>query len=185
MLLRAPMRMVFTSPRRTVLYQTEDSSPISTLPMTCAPSATNTDGWRRGVAPWKARIPIRRPLRAGAAEVDDAGLEPEKRARRAVGDADPGAGTRRRGSVEVHRAVLRRPAEPARGMRPARTLDQHLDLVVHQRRADLPADPPLDGFCSRSSRSTFTSCGTGPHSVSLSAATVCGRAEKTKENWFS
>src|SRR5262249_470152 len=38
---------------------------------------------------------------------------------------------------------------------------------------------------SRSRRSTFTSCGTGPQTDSLRPATVRGRGEKMNENWLS
>ncbi len=40
-------------------------------------------------------------------------------------------------------------------------------------------------FCSRSSRASFTSCGTTPHSSCLSWAVVFGRGENTNENWVS
>jgi hypothetical protein len=54
----------------------------------------------------------------------------------------------------------------------------------HQRRADLPADPPLDRLEPLEPLDLHL-VRHRPHSVSLSAATVRGRGEKTKENWFS
>ena len=56
MLVRAPMRIQFTSPRTTQLNQMEASSPISTSPSTRALSATKTRLPSFGTMPWKGRI---------------------------------------------------------------------------------------------------------------------------------
>ena len=56
MLVRAPMRMWFTSPRTTAPNQTDESAPISTSPTITALSATQTLSASRGVLPPHARI---------------------------------------------------------------------------------------------------------------------------------
>src|SRR6185436_14060211 len=53
MLVRAPIRIQFTSPRATVWNQKETSSPSSTSPVTYAPGATNTRTPSRGSLPSK------------------------------------------------------------------------------------------------------------------------------------
>src|SRR5512133_1609757 len=55
-LVRAPIRMWFTSPRSTQPNQIDDLSAISTSPRTTAPSATNTLAWTTGALPPKGRM---------------------------------------------------------------------------------------------------------------------------------
>src|SRR5918998_946543 len=70
MLVRAPTRMGSVSPRSTAPYQTLDSSPRCSAPITCAPGATHAEGATSGKAsPWGSRVHLsvtielhRRPL---------------------------------------------------------------------------------------------------------------------------
>ena len=50
-LLRAPMRIQWTSPRTTAFIQIDEASPISTSPITCALASMNTLSWTRGEVP--------------------------------------------------------------------------------------------------------------------------------------
>src|SRR5512133_2028281 len=55
-LVRAPIRMWFTSPRSTQPNQIDDFSAISTSPIKTAPSATNTLPWMTGALAPKGRM---------------------------------------------------------------------------------------------------------------------------------
>jgi hypothetical protein len=55
-LLRAPMLMLFTSPRKTAYGQTDTSSASDTLPMMTEVSSIRQDSWTCGVWSKKERM---------------------------------------------------------------------------------------------------------------------------------
>src|SRR5690349_10518027 len=73
MFVRAPMRMMFMSPRTRQWNQIPVSGPISTSPITAAEGATNASGAILGVTPSSEKIgPV--PVTGTAPPRDDSGI---------------------------------------------------------------------------------------------------------------